>query len=193
MCRTPTWNKILNSKWMWVMTAEKNGTKIVQLIMQCPKMSQAGKHKVDDWRTWIQFETCRKQVPYKFQVFGCSWLVVLGFNATLTAKVISWRSVTHMCFLAFSHQYKTFLSKATDYLSPMLLQRWEGKIRQKEKSPQLGIELTPTRSWVRHAHHWVTRAGQVSSGHELWLLWKNVTKNIGYRRMEGWTDRGKPV
>ena len=33
------------------------------------------------------------------------WLVVLRFNATLTAKVISWRAVTHMCFLAFSHQY----------------------------------------------------------------------------------------
>ena len=33
------------------------------------------------------------------------WLVVLGFNATLPAKVISWRSVTHMRFLAFSHQY----------------------------------------------------------------------------------------
>ena len=32
-------------------------------------------------------------------------LVVFGFNATLTAKVISWLSVTHMCFLAFSHQY----------------------------------------------------------------------------------------
>ena len=32
-------------------------------------------------------------------------LVILGFNATLTAKVISWWSVTHMCFLAFSHQY----------------------------------------------------------------------------------------
>ena len=31
------------------------------------------------------------------------WL--LEFNATLKAKVISWRSVTHMCFLAFSHQY----------------------------------------------------------------------------------------
>ena len=30
---------------------------------------------------------------------GCR-LVVLRFNATLTAKVISWRSVTHMCFLA---------------------------------------------------------------------------------------------
>ena len=33
------------------------------------------------------------------------WLVVLRFNATLTAKVISWWSVTHTCFLAFSHQY----------------------------------------------------------------------------------------
>ena len=33
------------------------------------------------------------------------WLVVLEFNATLTAKVISRRSVTHICFLAFSHQY----------------------------------------------------------------------------------------
>ena len=32
-------------------------------------------------------------------------LVVLRLNATLTAKVISWRLVTHMCFLAFSHQY----------------------------------------------------------------------------------------
>ena len=28
-------------------------------------------------------------------------LVVLRFNATLTAKVISWRWVTHTCFLAF--------------------------------------------------------------------------------------------
>ena len=33
------------------------------------------------------------------------WLVVLRFKATLTAKVISWRSVMHMCFLACSHQY----------------------------------------------------------------------------------------
>ena len=35
----------------------------------------------------------------------CIWLVVLGFNATLTAKFISWRSVMHMCFLAFLHQF----------------------------------------------------------------------------------------
>ena len=32
-------------------------------------------------------------------------LVVLGFNATLTAKVISRRSMLRMCFRAFSHQY----------------------------------------------------------------------------------------
>ena len=40
-----------------------------------------------------------------FLFFFLTLLVVLGFNATLTAKVISWRLVTHMCFLAFSHQY----------------------------------------------------------------------------------------
>ena len=34
------------------------------------------------------------------------WLVVLRFNATLTAKVISWRSVTHISFLTFSHQLR---------------------------------------------------------------------------------------
>ena len=52
------------------------------------------------------------------------WLVVLEFNATLTAKVISWQSVMHMYFLAFSHQYEhNFLSKATNYFSHMLQQR----------------------------------------------------------------------
>ena len=39
------------------------------------------------------------------RIIVVGWLVVLEFNATLTAKVISWRSVTYMCFLAFSHQY----------------------------------------------------------------------------------------
>ena len=45
----------------------------------------------------------RRRRPIYFKIFR---LVVLEFNATLTAKVISWRSVTHMCFLAFSHQYQ---------------------------------------------------------------------------------------
>ena len=43
-----------------------------------------------------------------------SWLV--GFNVTLTAKVISWSAC--MCFLSFSHQYEhNFLFKATNYFS----------------------------------------------------------------------------
>ena len=33
-------------------------------------------------------------------------LIVLGFNTTLTAKVISWRLVMQMCFQDFSHQYQ---------------------------------------------------------------------------------------
>ena len=40
-------------------------------------------------------------------------LIVLGFNSTFTAKVISWRSVTHVCFLVLSQQYKhNFLSRS---------------------------------------------------------------------------------
>ena len=39
----------------------------------------------------------------------------------------------------------------------MVLQRWEAKMRRKEKSPQPGIELTTTRSGVQHAHHWASR------------------------------------
>ena len=60
------------------------------------------------------------------------WLfVVLRFETTLTAMVISWRLVTHMCSLAFSHQYlHKFLSKATD------------QIQQREILPQPGLELT---------------------------------------------------
>ena len=36
-----------------------------------------------------------------YRIVSSNWLVVLGFNITLTAKVISWRSVTHMCFSGF--------------------------------------------------------------------------------------------
>ena len=63
-------------------------------------------------------------------------------------------------WLSHTSTNTTFLSKATDYFSHMLLQRWEAKICRKEKSPQPGIELTTTRSWVWHAHHWATRAGR---------------------------------
>ena len=52
--------------------------------------------------------------PYRSTFcFFVGWLVVLGFNATLTAKVISWRSVTHMCFQAMAN-VKVFADKQTD-------------------------------------------------------------------------------
>ena len=47
-------------------------------------------------------------------VFNC-WLVVLGFNATLTAMVISWR--TYVSWLSHTSTNTTFLSKPTDYFS----------------------------------------------------------------------------
>ena len=48
----------------------------------------------------------------------------------------------HMSFLAFSNQYyHNFLSKATDYFSHMLQEKWEVKKRRKENSPKLGIRL----------------------------------------------------
>ena len=34
-----------------------------------------------------------------------------------------------------------------------------GENTPEKESPQPRIELTTTRSWVRHAHHWTTRAG----------------------------------
>ena len=46
-----------------------------------------------------------------------AWLVVLGFNATIRAKVISWRSLTHMCILAFSNQHNFFPVTPTTFLT----------------------------------------------------------------------------
>ena len=112
------------------------------------------------------------------------WLVILGFNATLTARS---HDGGWWCFSWLSHTSTntTFLSKTTDYFSHLLLQRWEVKIRQKESSPQPGIELTTTWSWVRHAHHWATLAGQSK--------WKalaedkiNVTQKLKF--VIGWVE-----
>ena len=109
---------------------------------------------------YLQWKCCQSQTKLSLALQNwLDWLVVLEFNATLTAKVISWLSVKHMFFLAFSHSTNTtFISKATDYFSRMLLQRWEAKIRRKESSSQPGIELTALRWWLQHVHHWATRA-----------------------------------
>ena len=72
------------------------------------------------------------------------WLVVLRFIATLTAKVISCRQwCTCVSWLSHTSTNTTFLSKATDDFSHMLLQRWEAKIRRKENLPQPGLNSQP--------------------------------------------------
>ena len=65
---------------------------------------------------------------------GKKWLIVLGFNATLTARVISWRSVRHMCLLAFLHQYST-------YFSHMLIAEMRG-----EYTPERNFASTGSRT-----------------------------------------------
>ena len=62
----------------------------------------------------------------------------------------------------------TQLSFQSHRLLPhMLQQSWEYKIRWKESSPQLGIKLITTRSWVQHAHHWATRVGELDQNYSL--------------------------
>ena len=113
----------------------------------------------DPWNTC--YVNCRSDMTeIMLQVaFNCIGV----FNATFTARVISWWWRTCVSWLSLISTNTTFLSKATDYFSHMLLQRWEVKIRRKDSSPQLDIELTTTRSWVRHAHHYATQVGLASS------------------------------
>ena len=106
-----------------------------------------GKGEIAHYEQFLLFPQC-----FQKALFPRRQKVSLCGNG-LTAKVISWRLVTHMCFLAFSNT--TFLFKATNYFSLMLLQRSEAK----ESLPQLAIELTTTRSWVQDAYHWATQAG----------------------------------
>ena len=62
-----------------------------------------GKGEIARYEQFLLFPQCFQ----KFCFPGASKGVIAWewVNATLTAEVTSWRSVTHMCFLAFSHQY----------------------------------------------------------------------------------------
>ena len=84
-------------------------------------------------------------------------LVVLGFNATLTAMVISWRSVTHMCFLAFSHQYlHNFSFQSHRLLFPHASAEVRGENTPERKVASTGDRthnhqvMSPTRSPLSH-------------------------------------------
>ena len=92
------------------------------------------------------------------------WLVVLGFNGTLTAKschggrwrtCVSWLSHTPVLTQLSFQSHRLHFSHASAEV------RGDNTPRRKESSSQPGIELTTTRSWVWCAHHWATGAGSM--------------------------------
>ena len=88
------------------------------------------------------------------------WLVVLGFNTTLTAMVISWRSVTHYVFPGFLTAVLTqlFFSKPSEPPTTFLTCFCRGERRKYSgKKSRPGNRTHNHRSWVRHSHHWATR------------------------------------
>ena len=89
----------------------------------------------------------------------CWFLVVLGFNATLTVKVISWRSVTYMCFPGFltSATTKLFFPKPpTTFLTSHASSEVRRKNRPERKFASSGYRthnhkvMSPTRSPLSH-------------------------------------------
>ena len=96
---------------------------------------------------------------------------------------------TNVSWLSHTSTNTTFLSKATDYFSHMLLQRWWAKICRKEKSPQLGIKLTTNRSWVWHANHWATRVGRIVLwNEENWPIAKKIRARSACVDCGGWPE-----
>ena len=79
----------------------------------------------------------------------CSF--VLDFDIILTAKVISWLSVTCLCVSWLSHTRigTTVLSKVTDYFSQMH-QRCPEKNHQKDSLPHLCIKPATAISQIRY-------------------------------------------
>ena len=77
------------------------------LILLCTLRSYAINNAIDNAISQLEISLFNAH-QFKSNNILCKLvglLVVLKFNATLTATVMSWRSVTHMCLLAFSHQY----------------------------------------------------------------------------------------
>ena len=103
------------------------------------------------------------------------WLVLLGFNATL----ISWQSMTHMCFLAFSHQYLhnfSFQSHRLLFTHASAGVRGEntpeGKVASTGDRTHTHQVMSPTRSPLRASSPRTARANQailciaIQEGHD---------------------------
>ena len=99
------------------------------------------------------------------------WLIVLGFNATLTAKVISWWSVMHMCFLA------TFLtcfcrSKGQKYAGKKSCHNWGSNSQpQGHESDTLTTEAPGLENFCKNAY---------SFAHNKFLAWPENILQVTY-------------
>ena len=67
----------------------ENGSKLSKQVE-----NTVGKREIARYEQFLLFPQCLKK-RLVLQTCKIGWLVVLGFNTTLTAKVISWQSVTH--------------------------------------------------------------------------------------------------
>ena len=120
--------------------------------------------------------------------FYNGWLVVLGLNTTLTAMVISWRSVTHMCFLAFSHQYEhNFSFQSHRQLFSHASVEVRGENMPERKVASTGDEthnqqvMSPTRSPLSNpggADTWTDRQADSSIHPKTLILLDIITQNI---------------
>ena len=102
-------------------------------------------------------ETCLyKSILREKDLVG--WLVVLEFNATLTVRVISWWSVTHIVFPGFLTPVLTQLSFQSYRL---LFSNASAELRGKNTLERKFASTShwTNRSWVRYAHHWATWVG----------------------------------
>ena len=97
------------------------------------------------------------------------WLVVLGFNATLTAKVISWLSVTHIVF--------------PDFLTPALTQLSFKSHRQLflNASAEVKGENTPERKFAS--------TGSRTPNHQVMSPTRTPLSQPGGRKILEYIDR----
>ena len=81
-------------------------------------------------------------------------LIVLGFNTTLTAKVLSWRLVTRMCFLAFQNSPQISFHHRLLFSYASAEVRGENTPERKFASTGYQIHnhqvMSPTRSLLSH-------------------------------------------
>ena len=97
---------------------------------------------------------------------GRGWFVgCIGFNANLTAKVISRWSMTHMCFLAFSLQYQhNFSFQSHRLLFSHASAEMRGEYARKKVCLNPVLNSQPPGHEFWHAHYWATGVGGSGRG-----------------------------